>query len=365
MAWIGLADHHDGRFCPHGLGTDRRAELQVAASASEPLVRGSLVFETRLSPDGRPQKLFGFSGQQRTDATGLMFQAIPGGGISMVQTCGMRVTHAAIQRMTTGRTDILRITLSWDNARGWARLALEEPEEHNVTSVVINDLQPLMLDDLRATLLAQNNRVMASDVLFAALSTDIEPIGPSPSMAANVPVATPDGYRPAGTLRRGDCVLTESSGVVPVLHRIDRVVPARGSFHPIRLRAPYFGLKHDITVSPDQRLVIRGSEVEYLFGQEAVLVPARHLMNGHAAFDAQCGPVVTYTQLLLPGHETVLAAGTWAESLYIGRLRRKPDQLASSALGHLDRASLPEHGKPAFPVLKWFEAVTLAQQRAA
>jgi hypothetical protein len=70
-------------------------------------------------------------------------------------------------------------------------------------------------------------------------------------------------------------------------------------------------------------LIILGSDVEYTFGQEAVLVPARHLVNGFAARYEPTGSTVTYTHLLLPEHETLLVAGSSFESLYIGRIRRK------------------------------------------
>jgi len=71
--------------------------------------------------------------------------------------------------------------------------------------------------------------------------------------------------------------------VVPVLQTATRTVPARGSFAPIRMRAPYFGLQDDIIISPEQHVVIDGPEVEYLFSCEKVLTPARNLVNGFAA----------------------------------------------------------------------------------
>jgi hypothetical protein len=111
--------------------------------------------------------------------------------------------------------------------------------------------------------------------------------------------------------------------------------------------------------------VIGGSDVEYLFGQESVLVPARHLVNGFAARYEPTGSTITYTHLLLPAHETLSAAGSSFESLYIGRIRRKPDQLDLSLLSQFERNGLPEHGKPVFPILKSFEAITLIGQRAA
>ena len=91
-----------------------------------------------------------------------------------------------------------------------------------------------------------------------------------------------------------------------------------------------------------------------------------------AAFAAQtvvtypaAGTTVTYTQLLLPEHEAVIAAGTVAETLYVGRLRRRKDHLAASVLAGLDRHLLPEHGRPVHPVLGAFDAIVLAEQRAA
>jgi hypothetical protein len=112
-------------------------------------------------------------------------------------------------------------------------------------------------------------------------------------------------------------------------------------------------------------LILTGTEVEYTFGQEAVLAPAGHLVNGTAALEEPTGPVVEYVQLLLPGHEAVDVCGCDVESLYIGRMRRKPERLAESLLAGLENRSLPEHAHPVHKVLGTFEAVTLAALRAA
>ena len=223
---------------------------------------------------------------------------------------------------------------------------------------------PLSLTDIRGLMQGRSDQTFASDMIFAALSDQIEPIGPMPAILPQTPMATPWGYKPVGSLRRGDTVSTRDDGVVPVLQQVSRRVPARGSFQPIRLRAPYFGLRQDIIVGPEQRLIIDGPEVEYLFGQEAVLVAARHLVNGFAAHAEPCGPVITYAQLLLPKHETMIAAGTAVESLYIGRARRDVNLLSGSVLHGFDRSLLPEHPKPAHQVLRWHDAIHLARRRA-
>ncbi len=364
MTWLALCDHDDRRFSLRGLGTDKQAKALFEDRPHTLLTRGSIMFETRLSADGRPQVLFAYK-TTFPQLRSLTFQAIPGGGIAMVQVQGDSITHAAIQHAEAGRTDVARITYSWDSTVNWGRMTLEMPEETTVTSVQVDNPRPLSLDDIRDLMLGRNDQTFAGDMIFAALSDQIEPIGPMPTLLPSTPLATPMGYKAVSDLQRGDTVVTRDTGVVPVLQRIQRTVPARGSFRPVRLRAPYFGLQQDIIVSPDQRLIIDGPEVEYLFGQEAVLVPARHLVNGFAALEEPCGPTITYAQLLLPQHETMLAAGTTVESLYIGRIRRQAHHLQSSILHAADRSLLPEHPRPVHHVLRWFDAIHLARRRAA
>lgn len=364
MTWLALSDHDDRRLSLRGLGADKKDRPLLPDHPRSLLNRGTIMFETRLSPDGKPQVLFGYK-TTYPELRSLTFQAIPGGGIAMVQVQDQDICHAAIQRSETGRTDVVRITYSWDCAANWARMTLERPEDAQISHAYIEVPKPLPLDDIRDLMLGRNDQTFASDMIFAALSDQIEPIGPMPTLLPSTPLATPRGYKPASEMRRGDTVITRDDGVVPALQRLQRTVPARGSFRPIRLRAPYFGLQQDVIVAPDQRLIIDGPEVEYLFSQEAVLVPARHLVNGFAALTEPCGPMITYNQLLLPRHETLLAAGTFVESIYIGRIRRQAHHLQSSLLHSFDRTLLPEHPRPAHHVLRWYDAIHLARRRAA
>ena len=88
-------------------------------------------------------------------------------------------------------------------------------------------------------------------------------------------------------------------------------------------------------------------------------------MTGTYARHAPSGPLATWHQLLLPRAATVLAAGLPVQSLYLGRVRRRPEQIAASLLAGQDRSRLPEHARPPFPVLRPLEAITLLQHRAA
>jgi len=354
MAWIGITDHVSGRFCPRGAN----------AEPGSLVPRGTLVVEARLAPEARPQTLLAF---QRSHPWPGRFalQALPGGSVVLIEAQGNDTRTAVLPCPYDDRADIVRLSYSWDAPAGLGRLAVERTQPGSSHSVELCDARPMPRDDLRAVMRPRGPREIDRDVIFAALSDSIEPTGPTPGLTAHTPVLTHLGERPIAHLRRGDVVITDGGEHVPVLQVVRRTVPARGSFRPIRLRAGYFGLTRDIVVAPHQKLVMRGSDVEYMFGSEAVLVPARHLLNNLSAHWATGPETVTYHQVLLPGHEVLRAAGAALTSLYIGRLRRAPDVLATSVLAGLPRAHLPEHAQPVWPVLRPFEAITLASSRAA
>lgn len=363
MAWLGVCSATDRRFDPAGLGA-AGAPTAPQVHPDSLLPRGSLMVETRLSPQARPQTLLSFD-RSFPWACGLSLHALPGGGFVLIETQGDGVRHVTLPHQPESRMDIVRLTYSWDAPAQLGRLALERTETDRVHMKELAPPHPMPLADLKALLTEPRQHEMDPDVEVVALSDGVEPLGPMPGLTGNTPVATPGGYTAIARLRRGDLVRTERGKSVPVLGAVRRQVPACGSFRPVRLRAPFFGLRRDIIVAPHQRLVLRGTDVEYTFGSEAVLVPARHLINDVSAFHVDGPALVTYHQVILPQHEVLVAAGARVESLHIGRLRRRPGDLAASLLATADRAGLPEHPGPVWPVLKPFEAVTLAMARAA
>lgn len=364
MAWIALADHAEARFAKAGLGCDAGRAPTLRMADDGLLARGSLVMETLLASDGRPLALFAYRGGLPWQFS-LSLQALPGGGVALVTGMGEECLHAAatLEGVTAGAS--LRITYSWDAPARWGRLALEHIGTGHIAMSDLHAPKPVPLAELQRMIVDPSARSMDRHVRFLAVSTGIEPIGPMPTMTAHLPIATQWGQTGVAQLKRGDVVLSGAGVGVPVLQTVRRVVPARGSFRPIRLRAPYFGLRRDILVAPDQRLLLGGSEVEYMFGRAHVLVPVRHLVNGVSAFYANTGATITYHDLILPGCEPVQAAGAPLETMFIGRIRRKPVMLSASLLAEFDRNLLPEHALSTYPVLRPFEAITLAENRAA
>ncbi len=361
MAWLAVADHQERRFSVRGLGHDKQSHALIGETG---LSRGTILFETRLPAELRPKILFGFNRTEPAQRS-LTFQGLPDGGIALVHVKGEAISHAELTPPNAGRSDVLRITYSWDTKLNWALLTLESLEEMEANTVRVKNPLPLSLGDIRDLILGHPGSTFSADLVFAGLSNNVEPVGPMPSLLPSTPISTPWGFQRIADLRRGDTVDTRDNGVVPVLQPIQQTLPAKGSFQPIRLRAPYFGLRQDVVVAPGQRLVIDGPEVEYLFGQEAVLMPARHLINGFSAELVPCGPTIRYNQLLLPRHESLLAAGTVLESFYLGRLRRHKERLNNSVIARMDRSLIPEHPQPVWPVLNWHDAIHLARRRAA
>lgn len=365
MTWIALSDAETRQFQPRGLHGRADVPELIGRGDDDLMVRGTLVFETRLPNAAKPRTLL------RYDRGGdwpfhLSLQAIPGGGLILIMNQGGSIIHQTLNVADGGRLDVLRLSFAWDAPARAGWLALEHDDREYPLLIQTEPPSPMRAGDLRTLFLQQGGDVFAApELVYMALSSKIEPVGPLPSLMPDTPIATPQGYRPLNTLRRGDTVVSGSGDIVPVLHKVTRTVPARGGYRPFLIRAPYFGLQQDVHVAPSQRLRLDGSEVEYLFGKESVLASAKHLTGGHSVRPARCGLTATYSQLLLPDHETVLAAGATVASLYIGRLHRKPLLLAASVLAGLDRHSLPDHGRCTQPVLRAFDARILAESRVA
>jgi hypothetical protein len=185
-----------------------------------------------------------------------------------------------------------------------------------------------------------------------------------PGLDTTALIATPKGDRPLGALRAGDRVF-DSDGVPRRVRWAGSVtLPAAGAQAPLRLRAPYHGLTADMQLAPDQRLLLSGSEVEYLFGQERVSTAVRHLADRHSVAPASSdAPVVTYGQVLLDTPAAILANGAAVESFDAQPLFSAPRLVTNSVLADLPRADWPKRTGGVAPVLRAYEALSLKEPR--
>lgn len=341
------------------------SRIHPSITAESNIDVGALVLEGQLPSEHRAATLLEVISHHPTQSV-LRIQSIPGEGFSVLITQGKDVFHALVSHTLRARTDSFRLTLNWDTKENTGNLSIEHPGDTALFSKPFKGCVAMPGALVLGTISQMRTRKALDDTLsYVGIHKGRLAVGPCGTMDYHTPILTPRGYREVGTLTCGDTVVSGKGEVVPVLATFKRTVPAFGSGAPVRLRAPYFGLQSDLVMAGTQCLIVGGSNVEYTFGRDTVLIPARHLVNGTAAIAQPTTGLATYYQLLLPDGDPVVASDVQLESLFIGRLRRRKEIFEYTTLAQMPRHLLPEHATPASQVLRPFEAITLAAMRAA
>lgn len=176
-------------------------------------------------------------------------------------------------------------------------------------------------------------------------------------------IATPDGLRRVEDLSEGDLVLTRDAGPQPVLWISHREAEGSGDHAPIRLAKGALGNTADLLVSPQHRMLIDGWRAELFYGQDEVLVAAKHLVGGHEGILVAPRDSVEYFHLLMDGHHLIWAEGCLSESLDPGgdfalrdpRVRAELDARFPDLIGERGPCTMT-----ARPVVRGYEAQVLA-----
>lgn len=177
-------------------------------------------------------------------------------------------------------------------------------------------------------------------------------------------ILTPAGERGIEDLRPGDLVETLDNGPQPIRWIGSSRRAAQGDLAPVLIRAGVLGNERDLRVSPQHRMLLSGWQVNLLFGEDEVLVPAKALINGNTILQDP-GGVVEYFHMLFDRHEVVWAEGAPSESFH-------PGQQGWKAIDHAARAEIlglfPElatsfssYGPSARASLKGYEGQALAR----
>ncbi|PTV96227.1 Hint domain-containing protein [Rhodobacter aestuarii] len=256
----------------------------------------------------------------------------------------------------------MRVTWSWDCEKGLSRLSLEAVDGGSLRQKLGHDPLAMPRADLAALAAAQDGTQLGPRVEWLALGDHVQPVGPGACFAPATPIATPKGERPAASLKAGDWVETADAGPQKVLWSGRVSLPALGALRPVRLCAPFFGATRDLWLWPRHRVALGGAAVDYLFGEDEVLIGAQHLVDGVSAQQPDRPCVLNWHGILLEGHHLLSADGCLIESLSLGRLARTPALARTTALADLG-SELPLHGAAARRVLRTYEAQALAAER--
>jgi len=265
-----------------------------------PLLRGSMVFEVEMPLVGALVllDLRMKHGVERAEEVAFSLFYDLGVGFALLVRRGERLVRHVLPGPLWQKPGVARLTFGWDAKAGRWSLLLEQEGRRLAAEgagVIAPDLGDLQL------LCAGGEEVLRHPSLlwFGVLAW----------IGVATPVETPRGPVAAGTLRPGDRVMTRDQGAVPLVGVTRLSVPSRGSLAPVRLRAPYYGRRMDILVSPDQPVWVSGPQAEYLFGDEEVLVLARHLVDGQMAVADSRRAMAMGVVLDLGSPELVLADG--------------------------------------------------------
>ncbi|MGO4906816.1 Hint domain-containing protein [Pseudorhodobacter sp. W20_MBD10_FR17] len=265
--WLALSDHGAA------LGTPSDGAL---------LTKGTLVFECTL-PLADSTVLLNFKADDNWPRAMALF-ADDVTGLALLHRQGDRlVRHVLPGPLNFPSEGILRLIFSWDGPEKIWTLAAEMPEDRASICAQGRDPMPMLFEDLLQICRGGAGILRHSALQWFGVTEGQNLPGRAQWVGLHTQIDTVDGPVAAGRLEPGDMLLTEAGDFAPVLSVQRMVLPSRGSFSPVLLRAPYFGAHSDILVSSDQLIAVSGDEVEYLFGDETVLTQACHLTDGRAA----------------------------------------------------------------------------------
>ncbi len=156
-------------------------------------------------------------------------------------------------------------------------------------------------------------------------------------------IRTPRGTTLIEDLREGDLIDTKDNGAQKIRWIGSRRLTGARLFamphlRPVRIRAGVMGSgvpDHDLLVSPEHRLVVKGPVAQELFNTSEVLVTAKDLINGNTISVDLKAREVQYIHLLLDHHQVMWANGLETESFH-------PVSASLRTLRDVDRARLLE-----------------------
>ena len=162
----------------------------------------------------------------------------------------------------------------------------------------------------------QNGTLDSSTWVSGLGPLDVAGLGP-PCFVAGTMIETSVGQRAVEDLEVGDLVVTKDNGLQPLIWTGRRGVAGQDDFAPIRFAPNAIGNQRELLVSPQHRILVSGWQAELFFGQDQVLVAAKHLINGDTIHQF---PIrfVSYHHIMCDNHEVIFAEGVATETFFPG-----------------------------------------------
>ncbi|MCH2077470.1 MAG: Hint domain-containing protein [Rhodobacteraceae bacterium] len=359
MNWVGLADAEGAQFDLTGLANrTRRRAAKVTEAPGALANRGTLLMEADVAQFTVPRELITHA---LGASYGLSIAFGEADGLDFDLSLGRSTWSETLPLRITDELQVVRISYAWDVASRAAVLSVYQPRSQHLAQVLITDPRPMPLAALRSLVHDAPDMCRANEISFLALSREFEPAGAMPGLDRRTLIDTSRGPRRISEIAAGDLVYTADGDRREVISTVSRVLPARGSFAPYNLHAPYLGLERDLLVSGETLIELQGSDVEYLLGVEQVLAQASQV--GDRAYLGEDQSTATYHQLILEEPE-LLDASIGVLSLNL--CAAQPNGLAAATTLWADVGGrVARHIGDPLPLARLYEVITLNAARAA
>jgi len=358
VSWIGLKTTDQSYFDASGLATPARK--RVASDMDGFLPHGTLLAQFTHHPVTARRNLLRYAVRSPWPSS-LTICADPDGTFHLLQGQGDRSCAASLPTALVETDATIHISFSWDAPARLGVFSIWAPDTGKLYQTEFRGPLPLSINDADHMTAVTPVHLRLENCAFLAISSAVEPVGPAPDICAGAALTTPYGATLIEDLKPGQMILTHGGDVAQVRWIGFQDLPAAGRFTPLTLRSPYHGLREDITVSTEARLILSGSEIEYLFGEEAVAVNVGHLADRHSVARRRSGPVVRYYQVLLDTASVMNVNGAAIESFDVQPILSDPHNVRHSVLRDTPVELLPHEAGLILPVLRDFEALTLAR----
>lgn len=191
-----------------------------------------------------------------------------------------------------------------------------------------DDNDTLYLDDEGAVITYDSGNPENGSVLFSDGTTltfsNIETI--IPCFTPGSRVATERGTFKVEQLRVGDLIQTRDNGLQSIRWIGNKTLTQTDlakapHLRPIRIRKGALGAgvpNRDMEISPQHQMLIEGAQAELLFGNDQVLVRAKHLLHLPGVEVVTTCERVTYIHVMCDAHEVICVDDAWTESFQPG-----------------------------------------------
>ncbi len=353
MSWIGLKGK-DGtaRFDP--LGLEKHVPHTGQPKPDDLITKGTVVIEFEKGPDRTRRNLLRYAAASPWHSS-FRITLDDNGTLRVMMALGETEVSYSMPTPLAQHKGYATVWYTWDSPARRGVLALRLSSGEHFQTDLIGPM-PICYRDADRLFSHPHYCRLDRSVVFVAMSDEVEPVGRTANLSAGALIETKNGLKHIYKLKAGDTLMTASDSTAQVRAVVRQTLPARGSFAPRIVRAPYYGAMVDTAFGACQQIELAGSKIEYLFNQESVLAEIGHLEDGREIVADRSKDIVTRYDLLLDRQDVITVSGIRVPSMNPAQFALDEATLRTSILRDVPSELIPESDAIKLPQLRDFEA---------